>query len=424
MPGNVKKLVSELKMGFTVPERKEISIGKGGTPMKELAFKVNVSEAMKEVKRFDWEGDYRPAGRAALKEILERNMSNWIDAQLSELRSREGEHSDRRNGGYLRHLLTEMGDIELRVPRTRRVSAAYLLKRLRSRPSNIDRMILQCFTLGLSTRKVGEALLPVLGERVSAGTVSNISKQLDSAVAAYHRRALKGRYRILIFDGVVLKRKTGAGSRKRTVLVALGITHDGRKEVLDFYQAKGESEAEWSAFLNDLYNRGLTGEGVDLIVVDGGNGLLASLGLVYPRVPLQRCWAHKSRNVLDKVKDKDHDAVKRDLHRISHAANLREAQKAAQRFVRRWKEFYPKAVACLVDDLPDLLEFFRLPENWRTSCRTTNAIERRFREVRRRTRPMGVFSDRTSIDRILFAVFRYENKKEGVTPFLLLTQNS
>jgi putative transposase len=392
--------------------------------MKELAFKVNVSEAMEEVKRFDWEGDYRPAARMALKEVLEGHMSNWLDARLSEMISRDGEHSDRRNGGYNRHLLTEMGDIELRVPRTRLSSAAHLLKRMRSRPSNIDRMILQCFTLGLSTRKVGEALLPVLGERVSAATVSNVVRQLDGAVAAYHRRSLKDGYKFLIFDGVVLKRKSGAGSKKRTVLVALGISHDGRKEILDFYQAKGESEAEWSAFLNDLYGRGLRGDGAELIIVDGGKGLLAALGLVYPRIPLQRCWAHKSRNVLDKVKDKDHDAVKRDLHRISHAANLRQAQKAAQRFVGRWKDIYPKAVDCLTDDLPELLEFFRLPPKWRTSCRTTNAIERRFREVRRRTRPMGVFSDRTSIDRILFAVFTYENQKEGVTPFLLLTQNS
>jgi transposase-like protein len=392
--------------------------------MKELAFKINVSEAIKEVKRFDWEGDYRKGGREFLKSLIEGHMKNWIDLQLSEIGSRKTPGYDRRNGGYERHLLTEMGDIEVLVPRTRRMSAARLLKSFRRRPSNIDRMILQCFTLGLSTRKVGEALLPVLGERVSATTVSNISRQLDSAVKAYHSRKLENRYRVLIFDGVVMKRKSGAGSRKRVVLVALGITRDGKKEVIDFYQANGESEAEWSAFLNELFVRGLTGEGVDIIVVDGGKGLLAALGLVYPRIPLQRCWAHKTRNVLDKVKDNDREKVKRALHRISHAKNVREARRAVSRFSLRWKKEYPKAVACLVDDIDDLLEFLRMPVEWRNSCRTTNAIERRFREVRRRTRPMGVFSDRASIERIMFALFLYENKKEGVTPFLLLTQNS
>ena len=117
-----------------------------------------------------------------------------------------------------------------------------------------------------------------------------------------------------------VKRKTGAGSRKRTILVALGITRAGKKEVIDFYQAQGESEAEWSVFLNDLYRRGLTEENLELIVVDGGKGLHAALGLVYGRVPVQRCWAHKVRNVVDKVKKADQKAVKNGLTPIFRAS--------------------------------------------------------------------------------------------------------
>jgi len=95
-------------------------------------------------------------------------------------------------------------------------------------------------------------------ERVSATTVSRVAQSLDTAVAAFHRRPLKRQYRFLIFDGVVLKRKTGAGSVKRVVLVALGITEDGRKEVIDFSIAPGESQGAWEAFLTDLYRRGLS----------------------------------------------------------------------------------------------------------------------------------------------------------------------
>jgi transposase-like protein len=271
---------------------------------------------------------------------------------------------------------------------------------------------------------VGVALAPLLGEKVSAGTVSGIAGQLDGAVAAYHRRRLSSRYRVLIFDGVVVKRKTGAGSRKRTMLVALGLTWEGKKEVIDFYQAKGESEAEWSVFLNDLYRRGLTEEKLELIVVDGGKGLLAALGLVYGRVPVQRCWAHKARNVTDKAKKADQKPMLRDLHRISHAENRLEARKAFGRFGRRWGPRYPKAVACVAEDLEELLAFFALPSAWYKRVRTTNAIERRFREVRRRIRPMEVFSDQTSIERILYAVFMYENQKEKVSSPFLLTQKS
>jgi transposase-like protein len=285
----------------------------------------------------------------------------------------------------------------------------------------VDRLILACFVLGLSTRKVGEALLPLLGERVSPATVSRVAQVLDRAVAAFHRRPLANHYRVLILDGVVLSRKTGGGALRRPVLVALGITLQGKKEVIDFRLAPAESQAAWEAFLNDLHRRGLTGESLALVVTDGGAGLLAALPLVYPRVPEQRCWAHKTRNVLDKVRVADRERVKRDLHRISHAAHRTEARRAARRLVERWQARYPAAVRCLVQDLDALLEFLRFTDDaWRKATRTTNAIERRFREVRRRTRPMGVFSDRTSMERILYAVFTHENRKQGTAALLVL----
>ena len=140
---------------------------------------------------------------------------------------------------------------------------------------------------------------------------------------------------------------------------------------------------------------------------------------------MQRCWAHKTRNVLNHVRKADQEEAKRDLHTISHASGLREAQKMFRRFALKWSAHYPKAVECLQKDIEDLCNFFAIPDSskWR-HIRTTNAIERRFVEVRRRTRPMGVFSDRTSMERILYAVFTHENTKAGVcTPFLL-THNS
>ena len=388
---------------------------------------TKIQQAFKEIKHMhcdSWEGDYRPAARDALKQILEFRMANAIDAQLEQKRTQG--FPDRRNGSYPRHLLTEIGDLGLRIPRTRTFSARVLLKRFARRVFSIERLILMSFLFGLSTRKVGQALLPILGERVSHATVSQIAKQLDQAVHAYHQRPLSDAYEVLLLDGIVMKRRTGIGVQKRTVLVALGIKTDGKREVIDFRQVHGESQGAWEAFSHDLYRRGLEGHGLKLIVIDGGKGLLAALPLVYGDVPIQRCWAHKTRNVLNYVKRADQKRVKKDLHRISHARNLRQAQKAAQRFLVRWQPSYPKAVQCLHQDLPELLSFLQakvpLPPS---ALRTTNAIERRFREIRRRTRPMGTFSDRTSMDRIMFSVFTYENLKEGTsTPFLLLTQNT
>lgn len=370
---------------------------------------------------FEFGSDYRPFARQALVQILEGRMHEAVDAHL--LRVAERGAADRRNGTYHRRILTELGDIELSVPRTRTFSPVGVVRAYARRADHVDRMILACFVLGLSTRKVAVALLPVLGRPVAASTVSQVAKSLDAVVAAFHRRALSSRYKALMLDGVVLSRKTGAGALKRPVLVALGLLPDGRKEVIDFRLARAESAAEWRLFLDDLHRRGLTGAGLDMICVDGGAGLLAALPEVYPKTPVQRCWAHKIRNVLNKVRVVDQKGVKRSLHAVMNAPDIAKARAAARRFADRWSEAYPKAVKCLRDDLDELLTCFRYKtEKERKRVRTTNAIERRFREVRRRTRPMGVFQDKTSMDRILFAVFIHENRSQGVSSPFLLTQ--
>jgi transposase-like protein len=198
-------------------------------------------------------------------------------------------------------------------------------------------------------------LLPILGRPISPATVSTVAKQLDAVVAAFHARPLKERYRVLMLDGVVLARKTGAGAIRRPVLVALGLCRDGKKEIIDFHLAQSESAAEWERFLGDLIRRGLLGDKLEMICVDGGAGLLAALPTAYPGVPVQRCWAHKMRNVLGKVRRTDQPAVKTDLQAVMNAKTLPQARSAARRFADRWAADYPKAVACLRDDLDELL---------------------------------------------------------------------
>ena len=264
-------------------------------------------------------------------------------------------------------------------------------------------------------------MIALLGCPVSPSTVSRVAKTLDDAVLAFHSRPLGGTYRALILDGVVLSRKTGAGALKRPVLVALGLHHDGRKEIIDYQMATSESERQWERFLNSLYKRGLTDDYFDMICVDGGKGLLAACHTVYPGKPIQRCWAHKIRNILDKVRKNDHDEVRDDLRDIMNADTEKTARSAARRFADRWYADYPKAVKCLREDMDQLVTCWRyktLAE--RKQVRTTNAIERRFREVLRRTRPMGVFQNITSMGRILYAIFTHENKSQGTgAPFAL-----
>ena len=386
----------------------------------------NVSRALREINAFETEGDFKPQARQALKHLLEKRLEEEMAEYLGMARyEHAADRHDYRNGHYVRHLLTEMGDLQLIVPRSRKGKfPSKLMGRYARRCRSVDQVLLACFCLGLSTRKAASVLAPMLGETVSASTISRIARDLDHQVELYHNRELADQYRYLFFDGVVLKSKGALKVQKKILLCAFGITLEGRHEMIDFYPAASESGACWEAFLCDLYKRGLQGNPCQLVASDGGTGLHQALQIVYPKIDLQRCWAHKTRNVLDKVKKIDQPAVKRALARISHAANRREATQAYWRFSSRWAKTYPRAVACLKKDFEQLLTFFKIKDSQMWSrLRTTNLIERAFREVRRRTRPMGVMAHTDSLQRIVFAVFHHLNKNWSEQP-LKFTHNS
>lgn len=410
----------EKREGVLTPQWYDQYTAEEGTPMLlDQATPRNVTRAMKEINAFEWEGDFKPLARQALKELMEKRLEDEMAEHLGLSRYEHAhDRHDYRNGHYVRHLLSEMGDLELLVPRSRRGKfPTRLFDRYARRCRSVDRVLLACFCLGLSTRKAASVLAPVLGEKVSASTISRISEELDHEVHRYHTRPLKDHYQYLFFDGVVLKSKGAVKVQKRILLCAFGITVQGRHEMIDFHPAASESGASWEAFLGDLYQRGLQGSLCELIATDGGTGLHQALEIVYPKIVLQRCWAHKTRNVLDKVKKKDQPAVKKALNRISHAANRREASQAYWRFSSRWHKAYPRAVVCLKKDFEQLLSFFQIknPQRW-SSLRTTNLIERAFREVRRRTRPMGVMAHTQSLQRIVFAVFHHLNQNWSQQP--------
>ena len=143
----------------------------------------------------EWDSDYRTAARQALRDILEERMNDRLERYLDEVgRSL----ADRRNGYYCRHLLTELGDIELRVPRSRKRSMLEVVRAYARRVGCVERMILACFVLGISTRKIAHALMPLLGEPVSPSVVSRVARLLDEAVQSFHRRPLARPYRFLL----------------------------------------------------------------------------------------------------------------------------------------------------------------------------------------------------------------------------------
>lgn len=363
----------------------------------------------------------------SVKRMLEQALEAERTARLSVGRYVRDVESrrDYRNGYYQRDLGTRLGLLRrLRVPRTRRGYRSELLPRYQRRQDAVHALVQEAFLRGISTRQVGPVLEPVLGETYSAQTISRIARGLDRAVEQFHRRPLQDAYLYLFLDGVVLKVRDGRGKvRRRVVLAAYGITTRGRRELLAYRLAQGESEAGWTAFLQDLYLRGLLGRRLRLVITDGSTGLAAAVSLVYPQARVQRCWAHKLRNIADKVPKKEGSCVAQ-AAAIYRAPNRGLAERAFRRWAAHWQKHRPKAVACVERDLDELLNFFSVPPAHWKKVRTTNVIERCFREVRRRTRPMSSFTNPASCDRIVFGVISHLNRSWESKPLKEFTQHA
>ena len=382
--------------------------------MKQLNFERHFTGWWSEVKEDFW-ADMKPDLLKLVKILMERTML-WIREESVEVPwncKAPEERSDSCNGFYIRSWTTTLGTIqELRVPRTRRVSITQqVLEPFAKNQTAVHEALKGLFLAGVSTRRVGEVVQPFLGHSVSASFVSELTKTLDPHVKAFHQRPLEDKYLYLFFDGIVLKGKEALGAKKRVILVAYGIRTDGHKELIDFLVHRSESEEAWRSLLEDLYRRGLEGISAQLIITDGGKGLHAALDGIYPRIKRQRCWVHKLRNVANKLRRAIQAPCLAEAKGIYLAATKRQAVKRFQRWAARWRREAPKAVACLEADLEQLLSFFDCPREHHTKIRTTNAIERIFREVRRRTRPISCFTNDASIDRILYGLFHYFNER-------------
>jgi transposase-like protein len=393
----------------------------------DFAAQPNYAQEFREVQRL-YRQDLNTPTRALIRQLLEQTMrdhvANQVQAGWHERQA--GRRQDFRNGSYARRLLTTVGEIVLQVPRTREhpSPATVILPAYARRMPEVDAMLRQVFLRGVSTRQVGPVLEALCGHTVSATTVSALTRSLERAAQAFHDRPLEDRYRYLLLDGVFLRVRDAGGVRRRVVLCAYGLTWAGERELIDFQLGRYESEPAWESFLHRLYARGLTGARLTLVVTDGNPGLHRALALVYPRVPRQRCWAHKIRNLTDRMPRRLLSQCRRGLRAIYAAENRAAALRAFRHWRERWRDLAPKVVRCLESDLEELLTFYACPAQHWIKIRTTNVIERCFREVRRRVRPMTLFSNPRSCDRIIFAIFHRLNAEWRRHPLPSFTQEA
>jgi putative transposase len=377
-------------------------------------------------KEDEFWGDAREKQLTLVKAMVEGALEEEMTQLLGAGRFRRTElRHGYRNGFYQRDLATQLGIVTgIRVPRARNEPLSHsVFSRYQRRQQQVNDVIREVFLAGVSTRRVGEALQAILGEPVSAQTVSRVTQSLDREVAHFHNSRLSDDLRYLLLDGVYLRVKTPTVQRK-LVLCAYGITLCGERRLLAFQLATAESQAQWERFLSDLHKRGLRGSKLKLVVTDGCIGLHNALDTVFPYVPRQQCWVHKLRNVSNYLRRSQQKECLTGARKIYQAGTKAAAVQAYWAWARRWRPQAPKAVACLERDLEPLLIFFDCPPEHRRATRTTNAIERCFREVRRRTRPMTCFNNNASCERIIYAVFSHLNRNSKGKPLPQFTHNS
>lgn len=376
---------------------------------------TRLADLWKEVKEQDTEdfwGDLKQESIAMVKAMLEASLEEEMIYRLQAQRyGRSRARKGWRNGYYYRDVVWEQGLIaHLRVPRARqRLEDSRILERYKRRQKQVNQLVREMFLAGVSTRRVGEVLQPVLGETISASTVSNILKALDREVAAFLSRPIEDNFVYLLLDGITLRVQSPKGVQKKLILVAYGINEQSQRQIISFRLATAESEEQWRVFLDHLFNRGLEGKSLRMVITDGCTGLHQALDIVYPDVPRQRCWAHKLRNVSDKLPKRLHGACMSGARHIYQAETQREARARFQQWATEWRETVPRAVECIERKLDELLSFLSCPkEDWK-KVRTTNAIERSFREVRRRIKPMSCFTNAESCRRIIYGIVTHLN---------------
>lgn len=342
------------------------------------------------------------------KLLLEAALQAEIDERLGRGRydRREDGQEGYRNGSRTRSLTTGVGELEVEVPRVRGLEEPFSSEVLARRvqiTSGVQAFLPELYKHGLSTRDFAPALGEHLGQAgLSKSSVSRTCAQLKDEFAAWQQRSLSGEEVVYLFlDGVYLPVRQNS-KEKEGVLVAHGIRADGSRVLLAVSLGYRESTANWKDFLADLIRRGLPSP--KLVICDGNQGLLRAVGEAWPETGLQRCIAHRMRNVLDKCPKAHHEAVKRGLRAIFYAEDEAEARRLAAQFTDRWEREFPAMTRCLTSALDSCLTFYRFPpEHWQR-IRTSNILERCFKEVRRRTNVVGRFPTEESALTLVWAV--------------------
>lgn len=362
----------------------------------------------------------RRGAQRLLADAVEAEVADWLEAR-AHLKDGQGRQQVVRNGRLpARSIITALGPLEVTQPRVRdrrpveeaEPFTSKILPPYLRRTKSIEQLIPWLYLRGISTGDMQEALVGLLGPGcpgLSATTVTRLKGVWEGEYKEWNQRSLEGKKYVYVWaDGIYFNVRLE--DDRTCILVLIGATADGQKELIAVVDGYRESEQSWLSLLLDLKQRGLVVE-PKLAIGDGSLGFWKALAKVYPTTREQRCWVHKTANVLDKLPKRLQSQAKEKLHQIWMAETRDEAGRAFDLFVETYRAKYPKATECLTKDRDVLLAFYDFPaEHW-GHLRTTNPIESTFATVRLRHRRTKGNGSRTACLTMVFKLIQSAAKR-------------
>lgn len=371
----------------------------------------------------------RQGARQLIAQAVEAELNDFLEP-YQHLTDDQGRRAVVRNG-YLpqRSITTGVGAVEVKVPKIRDRSGqgikfnSLLLPPYLKRANSVEEVLPWLYLKGISTGDFSEALTALLGPEVkgvSATTISRLKTKWDGEYQAWTQRSLAHhRFVYLWADGIYFNIRNGD---RDCMLVVMGVTDKGVKELIGIESGYRESELSWLSLLQSIKDLGLRHD-PDLAIGDGALGFWKALPQVFPSTRKQRCWVHKTANVLNKLPKKQQSQAKSELWNIYRAETKDQAKQAFERFIKTYQAKYPEASRCLEKDRDVLFTFFDFPaEHW-SHIRSTNPIESTFATVRLRTKKTRGCVSRQSIRSLVFKLIQSAQKRwRRIKGFSLLAE--
>ena len=338
-----------------------------------------------------------------LQQVMEAELEEKLGYEKSERVSEKGEegsHKNYRNGYSKKTVKTQLGEIDVKIPRDRNGEyEPQIIGKYSRSADGMEEKILALYSCGMSQRDIAEQIKNLYDVEISDGLVSKIVEKITPEINAWQNRPLESVYPFIFMDAIHYKVKENHQYITKAAYVVLGIGLDGRKDILGVWIGENESAKFWLSVMNDLKNRGI--KDVYVFCVDGLTGFREAINAAFPKSQIQRCIIHQIRSSTRYVSYKDIKAVMADLKKVYQAINEDEAMNALREFKEKWAKTYPSLVRSWEENWDILSTFFAYPAEVRKIIYTTNIIEGLNRQFRKITKNKPSFTNDDALRKIL-----------------------